>query len=238
MLGEEAMAGPTQGTFGRSGAGLMDYLEWQMRSGRVSPQEGANRIVACNDILRIVLGHDWTRTDVTVLDMDEVRRQISAIKGETQLSRFEEYCLSAIEDFKEYSGISPSRPSPEPPPSPRIPSPEPSPPPSAPDDPSKRLPAEPQPDPIEPPIIPAAPNREVPPMSPSPVLPSLGVIPHLFPLRNGVLATLLLPADLNSEEASRLSGFIQALAMPDISGTSIGGTDANPNGSISAGVVS
>lgn len=49
----------------------------------------------------------------------------------------------------------------------------------------------------------------------SPVLPSFGVIPHLFPLRDGILATLLLPADLTVREAQRLTAFIESLALSD-----------------------
>ncbi len=67
-------------------------------------------------------------------------------------------------------------------------------------------------------------------MNPSPVLPSFGVIPHLFPLRSGVLATLLLPTDLTSQEARRLSDFIAALAMPSTADAFAPAPDHSSNG--------
>ncbi len=67
-------------------------------------------------------------------------------------------------------------------------------------------------------------------MNPSPALPSFGVIPHLFPLRDGVLATLMLPVDLTSQEAKRLSAFIESLAVPDARHGLASVGDGNPNG--------
>jgi hypothetical protein len=66
----------------------------------------------------------------------------------------------------------------------------------------------------------------------SPVLPSFGVIPHLFPLRDGVLATLLLPADLTMREARRLTAFIESLALSDSPAHSAGAAYPATNGSV------
>ena len=52
-------------------------------------------------------------------------------------------------------------------------------------------------------------------MESSTVVPSFGLIPHLFPVRDGVLATLVLPADLTVAEARRLTAFVESLALPD-----------------------
>lgn len=58
-------------------------------------------------------------------------------------------------------------------------------------------------------------KSEVPKVTSSPALLSFGVIPHLFPLRDGMLATLLLPADLTVREAKRLTAFIESLVLSD-----------------------
>ncbi len=51
-------------------------------------------------------------------------------------------------------------------------------------------------------------------MSRTPSLPTPTILPHLFPVREGVLATLCLPSDLTDEEAGRLVRYIEALAIP------------------------
>ena len=90
-------------------------------------------------------------------------------------------------------------------------------------------------DPVEPtpseesPLTPD--KSEVPIVNSSPVVPSIGVIPHLFPLRDGMLATLLLPADLTLREARRLTAFIESLALSDGPELSNGDADRKTNGS-------
>jgi hypothetical protein len=42
-----------------------------------------------------------------------------------------------------------------------------------------------------------------------------GMIPYPFPLREGVLATVYLPANLTKKEAKRLSVFIESLALEE-----------------------
>ena len=62
----------------------------------------------------------------------------------------------------------------------------------------------------------------------------MGVIPHLFPLREGVLATLLLPADLTEREARRLTAFVESLAVPEPSETPGRPAPHHANGSAAA----
>lgn len=72
---------------------------------------------------------------------------------------------------------------------------------------------------------PLAPEEtEVPTMTSSSAVPSFAIIPHFFPVRHGLLATLTLPADLTALEARRLTVFIESLALPDA-----------PNGSVTVG---
>lgn len=71
-------------------------------------------------------------------------------------------------------------------------------------------------------------KAEVSTVTDSPALASMGVIPHLFPLRSGLLATLLLPSDLTRQEARRLTAFLESLAVPD--GPAASGEES-PNGS-------
>lgn len=244
------MAERTNGTEGRSGAALIEFLDEAMQRGLVSPQSGANYIVACKAVLPFVLGEDWTRTDITSLDMGYVRHRLTATKGDRQLVRFDEHFLPAIDEFRKHLGVAPS---PEPigvpadpqtdsersgdvskhrtdpprrrrvstPPARKMttsgPVPSPSPRRRKDGDAKVRQPRTLQDPPdLSPETSPPPSDKpEVPIVNSSPVLPSFGVIPHLFPLRDGILATLLLPADLTVLEARRLSMFIDSLARPD-----------------------
>lgn len=246
-----AMAERTKETEGCSGAALIKFLDEAMQRGRVPPQTGANYIVACKAILPFVLGEDWTRADMTALDMGYVRHRLTATKGDRQMLRFDEHFLPAIDEFRKHLGFAPSaerigvpadpQTDPErngdvskhrtdparrrrvstPTPAPNKTALDPVPGPS----PRRRTNGDgkgrysrtlqdPEASPPEksPPLLD---QSEVPIVKSSPVLPSFGVIPHLFPLRDGVLATLLLPADLTVPEARRLTAFIDSLALSD-----------------------
>jgi hypothetical protein len=199
------MAEGMNGAHGRSCAALMEFLTDAMQRGLVPPQTGANYIVACKDILPFVLGEDWALADMTTLDMGTIRRRLVDTKGDRQLSRFNENFLPAVEEFRKHLRLAPS--------------PEPITPPTKGDtegDPPRRSrPGRPKPTPSK--TVPRwSEESEVPTVNSSPALPNFGVIPHLFPLREGILATLLLPADLTAGEARRLTAFIESLALPDV----------------------
>ena len=266
------MAAGTNETAGGSGAALIEFLNQAMQRGLVPPQTGANYLVACRDILPLVLGEDWTRADVTSLDMGNVRHRLTATKGDRQLSRFNEQFLPAIEEFRKHLGLAPSpegveiptdpvpsaQPDPgkngdvrkhrtDPPRRRRVPTPTPPPTTTATDplpipapprrtngdakgtSPRKRRRVDSSPSEKSPPLLD---KPEVSIVDSSPVPPSFGVIPHLFPLRDGILATLLLPADLTVLEARRLTAFIESLALsddPDLPGAA-GYADRNGSG--------
>lgn len=260
------MAAGTNETDRGTGAALIDFLDQAMQTGLVSPQTGANYLVACKDILPFVLGQDWKRADITSLDIENIRHRLVATKGDRKLSRFNEQFLPAIEEFRKHLGLVPSPERIAIPADPVL---------GAPPDVSENGDAPKHrtgptrrrrvPTPPSPPITIPAPRRrkngdangtsptkrrnlvdgsppekspplldkpEVPIVNSSPVLPSFGVIPHLFPLRNGVLATLLLPADLTIIEARRLTAFIESLALSDDADGSDTAGDPGTNGSV------
>lgn len=265
------MAGRRDGTNDASGAALIAFLNDAMQRGILPPQTGANYVVACKDILPFVLGENWARTDMTTLEMDELRRRLTATKGDRQLSRFNEQFMPAVDAFRNHLGLAPfseritipTDPFPNPVPGAEkngeVPKhrtaparrrrlPIPSSPPTTPADPV------PVPSPrdlkkgdgtrtsrgtrtrrVEPTLSETPPptpdTSEVPIVASSPALNS-AVIPHLFPLRDGMLATLLLPADLTVREAKRLTAFIESLALSDGPDISDVGAYPDANGSV------
>lgn len=46
-------------------------------------------------------------------------------------------------------------------------------------------------------------------------VPENGMIPHVFPLRPGLRAHLVLPVDLTREDAERIAGFVASLAFAE-----------------------
>ena len=267
------MAGRRDGTNDASGAALMVFLNEAMQRGLLPPQTGANYVLACKDILPFVLGENWARTDMTTLEMDELRCRLTATKGDRQLSRFNEQFLPAVDAFRNHLGLAPSSeritipidPFPNPVPGAEtngevpkhrtaparrrrlsIPTPPPT---TAPADPlpvpspdgltngdGTRTTRRTRPRRVEPTLSetpqPTPDKSEVPKVASSPALPSFGVIPHLFPLRDGMLATLLLPADLTVREAKRLTAFIESLALSDGPNFSEVGAYPDANGSV------
>jgi hypothetical protein len=80
------MAERAQRTHGGSGADLISFLNDAMQRGLVPPQVGANYLLACRQILPFVLGENWERTDITTLDMGQIRDRLTANKGDRQAS--------------------------------------------------------------------------------------------------------------------------------------------------------
>ena len=266
------MARGTKETAGGSGAELIEFLNHAMQRGLVPPQTGANYLVACKDILPFVSGEDWKRSDITSLDMGDVRHRLMATKGDRKLSRFNEHFLPAIEEFRKHLGLAPSTERTAIPADP-VPTPHPDPrqngdTPKHRTDPARRRsvptgappPTAPATNPLPTPVprrrtngdakgtspgkrpgrVDSSQSKKSPPLldkpevlilNSSPVLPSFGVIPHLFPLREGILATLLLPADLTVMEARRLTAFIESLALPEDADRSNAG-HPDTNGSV------
>jgi hypothetical protein len=58
-------------------------------------------------------------------------------------------------------------------------------------------------------------NGAAPPAGATLLPPTAGLISYPYPLRTGLLVTLMLPADLTKREATRLNGFIESLAIEE-----------------------
>ena len=188
---------------GRTGADLMGFLSALMRRGTLTPQTGADYIVACREILALTVGEGWEDADVTPLGPALVWRRLVAAKGEVQASRFEHHFVPAINLFRTYHGLDvvhwPSAATPA------------------------RSPA------VEPITRDPSHDRKRIPMKAPPASAAVGLVPHLFPLRTGLFATLVLPTDLTEHEAARLTTFIHALAVAE---SAEAAPDSSGNGTV------
>ncbi len=185
-----------------TGEDLIEFLNDEIRRGKLPPQMGAEYILACTNILTITHDDRWRAVDVASLNLEEMRNILVKRKGGTMLAHFRERFMPALALFLDHLGVE-LRP-PDSPPEPDLPRKAPDP--ERPSNPRPRRP----PRPAQPPTKPS----KVVPMSRTPSLPTSVILPHLFPVREGVLATLCLPSDLTPDEAGRLTRHIESLAIP------------------------
>lgn len=177
-----------------TGAGLMAFLDFAISKGYLKVPTGQAMKTACKEVLSAIDSESWEAAQITELDMDDVLRRFETLRAMkfstgslgTYKSRFKK-SVAMFNDFRgNPSGWRPDVKS-------RVRSASPS-----------ARPA------ISGPSAPQAPMSFHQPSS------STSVITYPFPLREGVLVSLQLPADLSKREARRLSAFLDSVAVEDV----------------------
>ena len=193
---------PSDGT----GAGLAQFLDHQVKYGRIKSATGGSYKVAVKEVLGAT-HDDWETADVTTLDVDDITQRFDTLRSMNfspdSLGTYKSRFRSAVSMYRDFLGASDrsswrpairqtSRSS---------------------SNGSARARRDQAPTPV--------PSQSTPSDSfPDPVLatpsgPMPRMIPYPFPLRDGVLVTLTLPPDLTKREAKRLAGFIDSLAIEE-----------------------
>lgn len=188
-----------------TGAGLIRFLDYAIEKGHLKLATGRAMRSAVKEVLSSTEGADaWESVELDSLDVEDTQRRFETVRAMkfssgslgTYKSRFRK-ALAMFSDFRE----SPStwRPSVQK---------------------RDRKPREPiissQSDSTpQPPGIREAepPAPRVPPRHPS--SPRSAIITYPFPVRDGVLASLELPADLTGREAERVAAFVASLAVEE-----------------------
>jgi hypothetical protein len=173
-------------------AGLMRFLDWAMEKGYLKQATGQAMKTACREVLSATEGDTWERTELASLETNdtlqrfETRRAMKYSSG--SLSSYKSRFQKSLSMFEEYL-----------------------------DDPSQWRPtvksrtrsARSKPGT-------GSPDEGSPRTTPVPSPPqatSSNVVTYPFPLREGVLVSLQLPADLTKREAARLATFVDSLAL-------------------------
>lgn len=176
-----------------TGAGLIRFLDFAIEKGYLKSSTGQSMKSACREVLSAAEGDDWESVDLVGLDVDDVSRRFETLRAmkfssgslSTYKSRFQK-SLAMFEDFR----ANPSSWRPTVKQRTR----------------SKAAAAS---------GTPAGPGSAAPPPQVHSAHPSTSVITYPFPLRDGVLVSLQLPADLSKREARRLGAFIDSLALEE-----------------------
>lgn len=188
---DDASKATTPGTAGA----VVEFLTYTVDKGYLKAATANAMKVAVREVLRAAEGDDWEAIDVSTVDLTDVLRRFSTLRAmkykPQSLDTYGKRFASAVEMYRDFAA-----------------------------DPSSWRPtmrsriargsarqtpastSEPASTRSERPTEPDAPPRSL-------------LIPYPFPLRDGVLVTVHLPADLTKREASRLVGFIQSLAVDE-----------------------
>lgn len=177
-----------------TGAGLMAFLDYAISRGYLKVPTGQARKTACKEVLSAVEGDSWETVDVADLDVEDVLRRfetLRAMKFSTgSLNTYKGRFKKSLSMFNDFRG-SPSGWRPDVKPRNRTAS-------------ASARPADSR-----------APTSQ-PEVTPHPPSSSTSVITYPFPLREGVLVSLQLPADLTKREAKRLSAFLDSVAVDEL----------------------
>lgn len=185
-----------------TGAGLVRFLEYAIEKGHLKTNTGQSMKTAVREVLSATEGEaDWESIDLDSLDVEDVQRRFETLRAmkfsSSSLSTYQSRFRKSLEMFEEFRE-SPSTWRPavkqrnrKPKASTASPAENPAttPPPAEPNTPTA-APAEPR----------LTPHRS-------------SIIPYPFPIRDGVLAKLELPADLTMREAERIAAFVASLAV-------------------------
>lgn len=177
-----------------TGSGLMTFLDFAISKGYLKVPTGQAMKTACKEVLSATDGESWESVQIAALDIDDVLRRFETLRAMkfstgslgTYKSRFKK-SMAMFNDFRgNPSGWRPDM-------KPR----------NRNTNPSARA---------------AIPGLSAPqgPMSSHQPSSSVSVITYPFPLREGVLVSLQLPADLTKREARRLSAFLESVAVEDV----------------------
>lgn len=184
-----------------TGAGLILFLDYATKKGYLKTPTGSAMRTACREVLSAVEGDDWETVDLLAIDIDDVLRRFETLRAmkfkSDSLNTYKTRFRKAMEMFAAFRA-DPSGWRPELKQRNRGGKVEP-----AARANGVREPESPSPEP-------AAPSRHSSGASHGPM------ITYPFPLRDGVLASVQLPADLSRKEAKRLSAFIESLALDDV----------------------
>jgi hypothetical protein len=183
-----------------TGAGIVDFLDYAIRTGNLKSSTGQAMRTAVKEVLSATQGADgWESVDLTTLDADDVLRRFETLRAMKftpgSLITYKGRFSRALAMFNEYRASPASwRPSVKQRARAR----------------SNGSPSAPSPSAVSPAAgpEPGAASSQAPHSGPR-----SAIITYPFPLREGVLASIELPDDLTRREARRLSAFIESLAI-------------------------
>lgn len=179
-----------------TGRGLLSFLDFAVDKGYLKTATGQAMKTACKEVLSATEGDTWERSRLAELDLEDTLRRFETLRAmkfsigslNTYKARYKK-SLAMFEEFRSNPGAW----------RPDLRARNRSPRKAANESGGERASA------------PAAPPPDLTPSA----HPTSSVITYPFPLREGVLASLQLPADLTAREARRLAAFINSLAFED-----------------------
>lgn len=190
-----------------TGLGLIRFLDYAIEKGHLKTATGQAMKTAVKEVLSSTEGEDdWESVDLDSLDVDDIQRRFETLRAmkfsSTSLGTYKSRFRKALDMFQEFRE-SPStwRPSlrtrdrrsrEQPTPS-----------------------ARPTPTSSSPARQPSASSGA----SSNPSSHRSSIITYPFPIRDGVLASLELPADLTPREAERVAAFVASLAVETTNAT-------------------
>jgi len=177
-----------------TGAGVMTFLDFAMEKGYLKVPTGQSMKTACKEVLSATSGNDWEQTDLSSLDIDDTVRRFETLRAmkfstgslNTYKGRFKK-SLAMFEEFR----TNPGSWRPDIKPRSRVS--------KAPDKIAEDAAST---------VTPSGSSLQ-------PIRSAANMITYPFPLRDGVLVSLQLPADLTRREAKRLSAFVDSLAVEE-----------------------
>jgi hypothetical protein len=190
---------PVDGT----GAALVQFLDYAIRYGLMKSATASSYKVAVKELLSATHGDAWESVDVLNMDLDDISQRFQTLRAmkfsPESLGTYRSRFRSAVAMYREYL--------------------------SAPDRstwrPTMRQAratsnglAKVRRDPDTTPATPTEVSVPAPVPATAPGPPPR-MITYPFPLRDGIIVSLLLPPDLTKREAKRLNGFIDSLAVEE-----------------------
>jgi len=187
-----------------TGAGLIQFLDYAMKKGYLKTPTGSAMRTACREVLSAVEGEDWEAVDLLAIEVEDVLRRFETLRAmkfkSDSLSAYKSRFRKAVEMFAAFradpSGWRPdlkerTR--------------------GGRAEPAARSSGARESEASE--ALTASPTATARLSSGASHGP---MITYPFPLRDSVLASLQLPADLSRKEAKRLGAFIESLALDDV----------------------
>jgi hypothetical protein len=178
-----------------TGEGLLSFLDYAMEKGYLKIPTGQAMKTACKEVLSATAGDHWESADLASLDIEDTLRRfetLRAMKFSTgSLNTYKGRFKKSVTMFEEFR-CNPSGWRPDVKPRNRM---------SKADDKASvtgKVQA------VSPPRMSGVTSHS-----------ASSMITYPFPLRDGVLASLQLPSDLTKREATRLSAFIDSLAIDE-----------------------
>lgn len=184
-----------------TGAGLTQFIDYLIAKGYVKTATGSAMKTAVREVLSATEGDDWEATDLDSLDFTDSLRRFETLRAmkftSGSLRAYKSRFIKAVDLFAEFR-VNPGtwRPNIKQ---------------------RERRPKSEQASRVAPNISGASVKRSVEApvanAAPTPTEARVAIITYPFPIRDGVLASIELPADLTAREAGRLASFIEALAV-------------------------